>query len=334
MQNSFNQPDQLRQRISALEAEIIATEAETIPLANRVNELTAAIKNADDVLSQQYSYPAHRNAKEAKVAAISSRAALQAEIQSVRNRVDSAKSRRGELQRDLQRAERSALTDADLKTRQRDVDAAIKSAGNRIVKLKNEVDVLKTKRREAQAAIDALSEAEQELVDANEALDAVKGDAFIDGGNVDIAGFETRITTAQKNVNDAKVNAAGAKAAIPRIDGRILAANESLETETAECTTLVDAYFDIQLRKFESAYLTHARGVMESLQSLVALGQITGNQLGNQLLGKMRHTLYVPADGKHPEAFDTSPWFGRSVVPDVSDITARLTAEFQAVKTF
>lgn len=179
----------------------------------------------------------------------------------------------------------------------------------------------------------AQTTAERELAVARQALEVQQGGAYIDGGKVDLIEHNARIAEAQKNLDEAKADAAGASAALPLLDGRIAEANEAINEETANSETLVETYFDIQLRKFELAYLTHARGIMDSLQSLVALGQITGNQLGNHLLAKMRQTLYVPADGKYPEAFDSAPWFGRSAIPDVSDVTARLTADLQAVKS-
>lgn len=330
--NNSDKITALQRSIAVAEGKIKDLEAEESAIKRSIDKHSAVIRDADEVRSSPYSYPAHMNATTARAAALRERSAASAKLNSLQAECNTAKISLSELRRELGRAQYEAKSDSELARQKQEVTTAIKSAGSRMDGLQNDINHLRAKRRVAKEALKALSAAERELSEAEQALAEKQADAYIDGREADLSDFEAGIAKARQALEDAKVDAVGASAALPRLDERIAAANEALDEETANSESLIKAYFDIQLRMAEREYSKHAHGLMNGLQTLVAIGQITGNRLGDGLLDKMRSSLFVPVEGKHVTALDAAPWFGCSVIPDVSHVTARLTADLHAIK--
>lgn len=177
-----------------------------------------------------------------------------------------------------------------------------------------------------------LGTAQAELSDAVQALEAAQADAFIDGGKADIAGHTAKVTKAQKKVEEAAGDAVATRTALPRIAERLENLRADIERVGTERATAVTTYWDNRRRMLEREYLAHASGLMDSLQSLLAIGQITGSDLGRNLLDKMRTAVFVPVEGKYAQALNTAPWFGDSAIPDMSNITASLSADLKALQ--
>lgn len=298
MQNSFNQPDQLRQRIAELVSEISTTEAEGTPLNNRLHAVNTVIDNADAVLRKPYSYSTHRDSQEAKSAAYSQRGALAEQIQENKQRVNTLKGRLAELRQVLVRAEYEAVSTAELRGKLSEHIAAIIDLDNDLDILTFERDTLQRKRLEAQQATTAVDSAERELQAARDAHDQTQGEAFISGGTVDLSAHVDRIAKAEKQLSDTTKKASGGRAALPRISARLTAIEGERVGLVSRRGELLDTYWDTRKRIVEIDYREQVQRVIEAGRRLAALANKSGDRFGYDLINSMRQGLKQPVNGK------------------------------------
>lgn len=223
MNNSFNNPDQLSRRIAELEAEINTAASEAAPLTNRMHAVSTAIANADAVLLKPYSYPAHRDAQEAKSAAYFERGQIALQIQDNKRHIDTLKNRLSELRGSLHRAEYEAVSASELCGKLSKYIADIRDVDSELDDLTFERDTLQCKRLEAQQATTTVDSIERELQAARDAHDQTQGEAFISGKNVDLSAHVDQIAKAEKHLTAATKNAAAGRSALPRISARLAA---------------------------------------------------------------------------------------------------------------
>ena len=326
MHNPFNQPDHLRRRITELEAEVSKTEAEALPLANRRHAVSTAIDDADAALRKPYSYPAHRDAQEAKSAAYFERGELANQIQDNKRHIDTLKGRLAELRQSLNRAEYEAVSTSELRAKLSKCIADIREVESEQDDLTFERDTLQQKRLEAQQATTAVDCAERELLAARAAHDQTQGDAFISGGNVDLSAHIDRIAKAEKRLATTSRNAAAGRAALPRISVR-LAAIEGERGELDERrSALVADYWHTRKRIIEVEYREQLQRTIEAGRRLAALDGKTGGRFGHDLIKSMREGLKQPVNGKSFEPV-------RIVDTDLVDFLSEFEAELSAALT-
>lgn len=323
MQNSFNQPDQLRQRIADLKAEIGSTEAEAAPIFNRVSDLTAVITNAP---AEEHRFRFHHadlgRVRAAKSAAYSERAELQIKIQDNKRQVDALKGRLIELQNDLHRAEYEAVTVDELSALLSQQVAAIQAVDSERDDLTFERDTLQQKRLEAQQATAAVDSAERELRDAQEGYDQTQAEAFISGENVDLSAHVDRIGKAEKRLATVQKGAAAGRAALPRISVRLTAIEvERVELDSRR-TDLINTYWNTRKRLVEIDYREQLQRVIEAGRRLAALHVKTGKHFSHDLINGLKG-LKRPKLGKYFEDV-------RSVDSNFVDILAEFECELSA----
>lgn len=326
MNKSVNQPDQLRQRIAALESELSATEAEAAPLTNRLHAMNAAIDTADAVLRKPYSYPAHRDAQEAKSAAYFERGQLANQIQDNKHHVNTLKGRLGELRQTLNRTEYEAVSTTELRAKLSEHIAAIFDLDSDIDVMTFERDTLQCKRLEAQQATTAVDSAERELQAARDAHEQTQGEAFISGETVDLSAHVDRIAKAEIHLAGATTNATGGRAALPRISARLTAIEGERVGLVERRGALVDAYWHTRKRIVEVEYREQLQRTIEAGRRLAALDGKTGGRFGHDLIKSMREGLKQPVNGKSFEPV-------RIVDTDLVDVLAEFEAELSAALT-
>ena len=325
MNNSFNQPDQLRQRIADLEAEVSATHAEAAPLTNRMHAVSTAIADADTVLLKPYSYPAHREAQEAKSSAYFERGQLAQQIQDNKRHVDTLKNRLSELRGSLHRAEYESVSAVELSGLLSRHVAAIQSIDSEQDDLTLEHDTLQQKHLEAQQASTAVDSAERELQAARAAHDQTQGDAFISGKNVDLSAHVDRIAKAEKRLQAATRNAAAGRSALPRISARLVDIDgERVDLEVRRTGAIAD-YWKTRKRLVEIDYLEAIQQVIEAGRRLAALANKTGDRFGYDLITSMRQGLKQPVNGKALEPVRVDAEFGAILADFESELSAALT---------
>ncbi len=326
MHNPFNQSDRLRQRIDDLQAQITATEAEALPLANRMHVVSTAIDGADAVLRKPYSYPAHRDAQEAKSAAYFERGELANQIQDNKRHINTLKGRLSELRQTLNRAEYEAVSATELRAKLSERIAAISDLDSDIDVLTFERDTLQCKRLEAQQATTAVDSAESELQAARDARDQTQGEAFISGNPVDLSAHVDRIAKAEKQLSDTTKNATGGRVALPRISARLTA----IEGERGELderrSALVADYWHTRKRIIEVEYREQLQRTIEAGRRLAALDGKTGGRFGHDLIKSMREGLKQPVNGKSFEPV-------RIVDTDLVDVLAEFESELSTALT-
>lgn len=323
MHNPFNQPDHLRRRIAELESEVSTTEAEALPLANRMHAVSTAIDGADAVLRKPYSYPAHREAQEAKSAAYFERGELANQIQDNKRHIDTLKGRLAELRQTLNRAEYEGVTTTELRAKLSERISAISDLDSDIDVLTFERDTLQCKRLEAQQATTAVDSAERELQAARDAHDQTQGEAFISGNPVDLSAHVDRIEEAEKRLAGATTNATGGRAALPRISARLTAIEGERITLVERRGALVADYWHTRKRIVEVEYREQIQRTIQAGRRLAALDGKTGGRFGHDLIKSMREGLKQPVNGKSFEPV-------RIVDTDLVDVLAEFEAELSA----
>lgn len=328
MQSNINTT---RAQLDSLNTQRLSLDEQAKAIRDEVAKLSAQITEDERTLNGACSLSARQQATTRRHAAMSKRSELTAQGQAIQRDGNALALRRLDLEKAISRAEYEAVTDSDLKRLQAENAEAVKAASVRLDTLRRDLDSLKSRRQEAQAAVDAIRGAECNLSGARQALDRERGQAFINGSAVDLSALENGVTLATAALNDCRLDAGGAAAAIPLIDDLIETATANLEAENEAFSPLVAAHYDIQLRKAERAYIRHVHAMLDSVQTLVALDDLTGKRLGDSLLDTLRRGLKLPVVGKHTEPLDTSPWFGSGLVPNVSEAVQRLKDELHAV---
>lgn len=323
MHNPFNQPDHLRRRITELEAEVSTIEAEALPLANRLHSVSTAIDDADAVLRKPYSYPAHRDAQEAKSAAYFERSELANQIQDNKRHIDTLKGRLAELRQTLNRAEYEGVTTTELRAKLSERISAISDLDSDIDVLTFERDTLQCKRLEAQQATTAVDSAERELQAARDAHEQTQGEAFISGKTGDLSAHVERIAKAEKQLSDATKKATGGRAALPRISARLEAIEGEREGLDSQRNALVADYWHTRKRIVEVEYREQVQQTIEAGRQLAALDGKTGGRFGHDLIKSMREGLKQPVNGKYLEPV-------RIVDTDLAGVLAEFESELSS----
>lgn len=326
MQNSFNQPDRLRQRIADLETEVSATEAEAAPLTNRMHAVSTAIADADTVLQKPYSFTAHREAQEAKSSAYFERGQLAQQIQDNNQRINTLKGRLAELRQTLHRAEYEAVSTSELCDTLSKCIADIREVDSEQDDLTFDRDTLQQKRLEAQQTTTAVDSAERELQVARAAHEQTQGDAFISGENVDLSAHVDRIAKAEKRLAATVKDAAAGRAALPRISARLAAIEGERVDLDSRRGELLDTYWNTRKRIVEGEYREAAQRTIEAGRRLAALDGKTGGRFGHDLIRSLREGLKQPVNGKALEPV-------RIVDTDFGDILAEFESELSAALT-
>lgn len=323
-----NQITALTQAVAAAEIKVNELRDKEASLRRVISKWSDDIRQAGEILAGPYRYPAHGEAKSAHAAAFRGRSEASTALNGVQLDIGRVSTRLAELRRDLSRAQYDAVTDADLMRVQSDTLAAIRSIDSQLADLQRDWVTLVEKRDAALKVRQTVITAQGELTEAAQTLEAAQADAFIDGGKADIAGHSAKVTKARRKVEEAEVDAVAARAALPRIAERLENLQANIERVRAERVAAVSAYWGNRKTLLERQYLEQARGLMDCLQSLMAVDRLAGGDLGRQLFAKMERAVYIPVEGKHTEILNSTSWFGHEVIPDVSAALARLNDEF------
>lgn len=323
-----NQITALAQAVAAAEIEVNELRGEESKLHRVVSERSGDIRRADETLAGPYSYPAHMEAQSVRAAALRGRSEASTALNAIQVDIGRASTRLAELRRKLARAQYEAVTEADLKRVQVETISAIRALDLQIADMQRDWIALTEKRDAALKVTQAVSAAQAELTEAGQALEAAQADAFINGEKADTAGYTAKVTKAKKKVDEADVDAVAARAALPRIAERLENLQADIERISSERVAAVAAYWTNRKTLLEREYLIHAHGLMDCLQSLMAVDKLAGGDLGRRLFNSMGRAVHIPVEGKHTELLDSAPWFGREILPDVSAALAHLSDEF------
>ena len=323
----------LRTRIADIEAERIAMkESEMRPLYDRLRELGDVITRTDAVLFGNH--PPHwqdeKQAKKERSAAMSERGEINAKLQLLQLQESNISRNLPDLKRKLQQAEYEAVSVEELEDRVQEIVSSIRFVDGQLASLKSEHCSLAIKQQEALSTNATIKGAEDEVWHARVALEKLQSDSFIADRPADLAPYQARVGKAEKHLEAAKQSTMAARAALPRISARLEAIQAERESLEQDRKTHVAGWWANRQRLEEINYRTQVHGLVDSLQTLVALDKHTGNNLGGQLLDRLRHGLRVPLMGKYIEEVDFSSWFGGWGTPDVASTLTQLETELSA----
>jgi len=172
--------------------------------------------------------------------------------------------------------------------------AWMRDADARLAQFATQRTDLETKQKAAKRAADEVKAAESELAEAREALEQQKGEAFVAGREADLAAYSAEVAAAEKRLADAKRKADAGVAALPIITKKLTALARKVESANADIEMATKRYWAAHTRLYEVKYRHEAEGLIETVNTLLALDRKTGRQLGRQLYEATRDGLKMP----------------------------------------
>lgn len=215
---------------------------------------------------------------------------------------------------------------AELEAVKRNCITGIRACAAESARLSSERNSLFAKLQQAEDAGEAVEAAKEELQAARAAFDKQQSDAFIGGGDIDMAPYSARVERCEGRVQAAAHKAVPANAARPRIKERLTAIEKEMGAVEEVSEGHYVAWYVNRERIEEATYRHHEQGLLDSVQTFLALGKRTNSTLGWRLLEGVRAGLLTPAKGGFTERCNTGPM----QIPDVSSELSRLDAELLA----
>lgn len=314
--------------LKALEAEYTAMHENAQPLRDRLSVAHDAKEKAEAILwgTRALHQSEEVAAKNDRAAALSAISAITGELQKAERDIAAVVLRIRDLTSEIDREAYVGASAAELQALGRKCITGIRACAAESARLSSERNSLFAKRQQAEEAIEAVEAAEDELRAARAAFDKQQSDAFIGGGDIDMAPYSARVERCEERVQTAAHKAVPANAALPRIKERLTAIEKEMGSVEEVSEGHHKAWDVNKEHKAVLDYRRHQRGMLDAGQTLLALGKRTNSNLGWRLLEGARAGLLTPIGGGHTERANTGPM----QIPDVSSELRRLDAELLA----
>lgn len=278
----------------------LATERQNLidqqsPLNTRINELHEIITQTTAALNDRARHWRQEGGLKARLeAAKKERGPIAQKVQILERQDRELSLREFEYRNDLARAEYANTTASDMRAEMGEAISWMRDADARLAQFATQRTDLETKQKAAKRAADEVKAAESELVEAREALEQQKGEAFVAGREADLAAYSTEVAAAEKRLAEAKRKADAGVAALPIIAKKLAILARKVESANADIEMATKRYWAAHTRLYEVKYRHEAEGLIETVNTLRALDRKTGRQLGRQLYEAIRDGLKVP----------------------------------------
>jgi septal ring factor EnvC (AmiA/AmiB activator) len=321
--------DQLKSRLHDLEVEMAEITDRNSALIKRRAELRGEIDTLDVEISKA-TWQTRNELNEQRRVALIALHEVDSMITAVSHQSSPLSLRISDTRREIARLEYESVSLDDLQAASKTIASEIAGIDARVAALSAERDNLGQKRTEAEAELELLANAEEELQLAREAMEKAQGEAFISGAKADLSALTTQLARAEKHLASARNSATAAQAALSRIDERLSEVEGAIAELEGERAIRTADWWDNRARQADSVYRMRVRDLVEVIRDRVAIDKRIGSNIGWQLLQGAREALRVPVLGRGTEPVNLASWFGPNFVPEVSDTADRIEREFTA----
>lgn len=319
--------DQLKFRLHDLEVEMAEITDRNSALIKRRAELRGEIDTLDVEISKA-TWQTRNELNEQRRVALIALHEVDSMITAVSHQSSPLSLRISDARREIARLEYESVSLDDLQAASKTIASEIAGIDARVAALSAERDSLGQKQTEAQAELELLANAEEELQLAREAMEKAQGEAFVSGAKVDLSALTAQLARAEKRLASARNSATAAQAALSRIDERLSEVEGAIAELEGERAIRTAEWWDNRARQADSVYRMHVRDLVEVIRDRVAIDKRIGSNIGWQLLQGTREALRVPVLGRSTEPVNLASWFGPNFVPEVSDTVDRIEREF------
>lgn len=300
------------------------------PIAVELDALRAEMEEATGVIASPKLYESTKQKSRDVIEALRPQVArLTEKLRGYRARENEMDMRITELREKISRAEYESKSVTELNSDAQKILEQVRSIDVQVEKLNSEKNDLTAKQGQAEKALQLVESAREEFESAQAVLDEHQGENFIDGRNIDLSPYQARAGKAKGRLEELQKNAAGGRAALPKIANRLETINEDIAELSEARESLFAAWLVNRRRIIEVSIKSHANNIAHDVCVFGAIGRRTGSPISESLLDAHKRGLMVPVYGNRIERVDLSRYIGTEIVPDYSAILTQLTQEFE-----
>lgn len=321
--------NQLQARLCDLEAEKTHLSEQELILLERHSELRAEVDRADAELIKA-TWQTRDNLQAQRRKALSELAEVNRKIAAIPLKSGQLTISIADVRKDIACLEYDAISLDDIQATGHAIASEIARIDARLSGLSVERGNLNQRLHEAEAALDLMTKAEEELQSARNAMEKAQGEGFISGARADLSAFTARLAKAEKRFASAKESSAAAQAALPRIGARIAEIEEAIAELEGERAIRTAEWWGNRARQVDAVYRKRVHELIDAIRDRVAIDKRTGSNIGWQLLQGARDGLRVPVLGRSIERANFTAWFGANSIPDVTETVDRIEGELNS----